>query len=144
MDPVTFCARKMRLTCLAEKSKGSTSPMRSLPAARSPSGIRRRWTPSRNESACTKKEGGATVLLQLDRALFENEADFRSAFGPEVEALNDPGLAANYQAGSGDSGATHIGVLLNKDGDSFNLRVSGTTKTRAEMKRAASAITDRY
>lgn len=89
------------------------------------------------------EEGEATVALQLDRALFENEAEFRNAFGSDVEPLNDPGLAASYQ-NSGEGGVTHMGVLLNEEGDSFDLRVSGETTTKDEMKRVASAITDRY
>lgn len=86
---------------------------------------------------------GVTAHLQLDRRLFRSEDEFRDAWEEDVELLESPGLAANYQQRS-DRRATHFGVLLNEDGDAFVLSVAGTETTKAEMKEAAAAIVERY
>lgn len=87
---------------------------------------------------------GALASVQLDRGLFDNEDEFRSAFEEGVEPLEGPGLAANYQTGAGERGATHLGVLLNDEGDSIDLSVSGAAATKEQMIEVAERIADRY
>jgi len=99
-----------------------------------------------SKKICMYRVGGSdqTVALQLDRGIFKNEEEFRSAFGPDVEVLDEPGLAATYRGASGVSGGTHFGVLLNAAGDSFDLAVTGVDKSKAELQKAATQITSRY
>ena len=87
---------------------------------------------------------GSLASIQVDRGLFKNEDEFRNAFGAEVEQLGEPGLAAIYETVAGDRDATHLGILVNANGDSIDLSVSGAQVARSKMSEIGETIVDRF
>lgn len=85
----------------------------------------------------------AYVGFQLDRSLFASADEFESAWGPEAEILDGPGLAASYSESS-DPRERAVSVLLNEAGDSFALVSYRSDVDRETLLGTAAELTDRF
>lgn len=82
------------------------------------------------------------VGVQLDRGLMTKD-EFNGAWEDDVEVLDEPGIASAYDQGQGGE-AHHLSVLLNEEGDTFDLIVSGRPITKGEMVTVGEAMVKDY
>lgn len=88
------------------------------------------------------------VGVQFDRGLMTKE-EFSGAWGDRAEILNEPGVVSAYAESTGDNEGesdnhASLTVMLNEDGDTVSLQVSGKAITKAEMLAAGREMAEDY
>jgi hypothetical protein len=86
--------------------------------------------------------GFTLATVQVDRGLFRSTQEFEGAWPDGSEILTGPGMAAALV--EAPSGGASLHVLLNDQGDSLVLSVSGTPVDRASLLAVGEEVVSRY